>query len=343
MTLDRINYYRRLAGLPTEVRFDDSLTSMCQQAALMMHINNELSHEPDASWSCYSDDGKLAAGKSNLALGVHSTEAIALYMIDPGTNNGAVGHRRWILYSRAKDFGMGSTNRAHALYVINNKIDAPEDLDYIAYPSPGYFPAPLLPNRWSISVPRANFTNSTVEMVDEFGNDIDADILPIKNGFGDNTLVWEVASSSIDRSSEFDQKIFATVDKIQIGGRDTSFSYSVIIAPASYPPNCQEGTGWDESQCDCIPLQTSSESKDKFKVIGLSPNPAHHTVRFVLPQSMSMRQNRVKLVDLSGKVVYDYPFDDNGEINVESLPSGFYTAMLSTEAIQYHAKLIIRH
>ncbi|MBK8506398.1 MAG: CAP domain-containing protein [Saprospiraceae bacterium] len=169
-TLDRINYYRRLAGLPSSINFDNSLTAMCQQAALMMHSNNELSHEPPTTWSCFSTDGMTAAGTSNLALVAHSSDAIALYMIDPGSNNGAVGHRRWILYSRAKDFGMGSTNRANALYVIHNRIPPPENMSFIAYPSKGFFPAPLLPDRWSISVPGGNFDLTTVSLMDAGGN-----------------------------------------------------------------------------------------------------------------------------------------------------------------------------
>jgi hypothetical protein len=60
-TLDRINYYRRLAGLPTPINFFSGLTPMCQEASLMMHSNNDLSHEPPITWSCFSPDGMTAA------------------------------------------------------------------------------------------------------------------------------------------------------------------------------------------------------------------------------------------------------------------------------------------
>lgn len=346
MTLDRINYYRRLAKLPTEVGFDDALTDMCQQAALMMHSNNELSHDPDSTWYCFSADGRLAASRSNLALGAHSSDAIALYMIDPGANNGPVGHRRWILYSRAKDFGMGSTNRAHALYVINNKIPAPESLDYVAYPGPGYFPAPLLPTRWSISVPKANFENAEVILKDEDGNDLDFEVLPVKNGYGDNTLVWEVASDAINRFSEFDQTFFTTVNNINIGGQDTSFSYTVTVAPASYPPLCKEGTTWMESQCSCQSQQTTSSKLTEFQPIAITPNPADQSLTIQLPSNAVDAADgtmTLTLYDLAGKPVLRQVVEVTALIDIQALPSGFYTAVVKRGKSNYYGKLVVKH
>lgn len=342
-TLDRINYYRRLAKLPTEVGFDDSLTPMCQKAALMMHSNNQLSHDPDSSWSCFSADGKQAAGKSNLALGAHSSEAIALYMIDPGANNGPVGHRRWILYSRAKDFGMGSTNRAHALYVIHNKVPTPEGLKYIAYPGPGYFPAPLLPIRWSLSVPGADFTGAEVLLKDATGTDLDLEVLPVKNGFGDNTLVWEVNNDVINKFSEYDQTISVDVRNIRIGNLDTSFTYEVTVAPVNYPPVCPDGSQWVESDCSCQPQQTTSISGHGPEFLQISPNPADKSLSISIPEVKAGEQIRVTLIDLTGQTVLNQILPGTGELHVESLPAGFYTALIDKDHEHYFSKVIIRH
>jgi len=342
-TLDRINYYRRLAKLPTEVGFEDSLTYMCQQAALMMHSNNQLSHEPPETWSCFSSDGKFAASKSNLALGAHSVNAIALYMVDPGANNGAVGHRRWILYSRAQDFGMGSTNRAQALYVINNKIPAPEGLEYIAYPSPGYFPAPLLPERWSLSVPGGKFDNVLVTLTDESGISLDLSILPTKNGYGDNTLVWEVSSNEINRFSEYDQTITAKVDNIHIQNRDTSITYMVTIAPVTYPPTCQEGT-WSESDCACQAEQTTGRKNfSNIEDIHLMPNPADRYLNIELPKEWLGKITHLAITDLMGRTVLKQDLIDQDEINLEEIPTGFYSAQLMQGTMRLQAKLFVRH
>ena len=118
--LQRINYYRRLAGLADDIVLDTVKNTKSQQAALIMSANSNLSHNPPPTWRCYTAEGAEAAGKSNLGLGFHSTNAIDGYMEDFGTNNTAVGHRRWILYSRAKVMGHGSTSNSQALWVIGD-------------------------------------------------------------------------------------------------------------------------------------------------------------------------------------------------------------------------------
>lgn len=67
--LERINYFRSMAGVPAGVTFSDEYNQKAQQAALMMSANGSLSHDPPTSWKCYTDQGHEAAGKSNLAGG----------------------------------------------------------------------------------------------------------------------------------------------------------------------------------------------------------------------------------------------------------------------------------
>ena len=45
-TLDRVNYFRGLVGLPQNITFNNELNAKCQEAALMMHANNSLNHYP---------------------------------------------------------------------------------------------------------------------------------------------------------------------------------------------------------------------------------------------------------------------------------------------------------
>ena len=103
----RINYFRAMAGVPAQVTLSDTYNAKAQQAALMMSVNDQLSHNPPATWHCYTADGAEAAGNSNLALGIYGWDAITGYMQDPGTGNGAVGHRRWILYPQTQTMGTG--------------------------------------------------------------------------------------------------------------------------------------------------------------------------------------------------------------------------------------------
>ena len=58
-TLQRINYYRAMAGL-VPVALDATYSAKAQQSALMTSINTQLNHAPPPSWLCYTADGAQA-------------------------------------------------------------------------------------------------------------------------------------------------------------------------------------------------------------------------------------------------------------------------------------------
>ena len=103
----RVNAYRWMAGLPGGVTLDPTESAEDQQAALMMAANDQLSHDPPSTWLDYTAAGADAAAHSDLDLGVSGVAAIDLYMIDPGSSNTFVGHRRWILYPPTQVMGIG--------------------------------------------------------------------------------------------------------------------------------------------------------------------------------------------------------------------------------------------
>ena len=346
-SLVRINYFRRLSGVSTSVGLDTSLNQMCQEAALIMHRNNELSHNPSNSWDCWSEMGKTAASKSNLALGAHSVNALSLYMRDPGTNNYAVGHRRWILYSRAKDFGMGSTNRAHVLYVINNKQDAPEDLDFIAYPNRGYFPAPLVPDRWSFSIPGARYEETTIRMWDAEGNEIPVEKLELKYGFGDHTVVWEPESGKIDKFSEEDMSYEVRLDNVKVGDDMVTYSYMVQIAQPSHPPVCPGSKIWNEESCSCEVQQTTSVSEKSIAqdVFTISPNPGDHYIQIKWkesPDQRSRQQTVYTIIDAAGQNIRTRSVEES-IISTYDLPDGLYFLRVSNKDFSGVQSFLIKH
>ena len=79
----RTNFLRALCHLPA-VDLDCEDSDKCQAAALMMAANNRLSHTPDSTWTCFSQDGRTAAGASNIGLGPSGLYAVDLYLDDPG-------------------------------------------------------------------------------------------------------------------------------------------------------------------------------------------------------------------------------------------------------------------
>ncbi len=226
--LQRINYFRKMVGLPADITFDDSWNTKCQKGALMMSANRSLSHYPPKSWKCYTDDGAKAAGKSNIALGTNSTRSITAFMNDYGNGNEACGHRRWIIYSRAKTMGHGSTSNSCVLWVIGGSGSAPTDMpDFISWPPKGYVPSPLIFGRWSLSVPSADFSNATVSMTDENGGKIEVSIISTKKGYGDNAIMW--VPSGIKKSEAVDIKYNITVAGVKLSGETKQYDYSVTI------------------------------------------------------------------------------------------------------------------
>jgi uncharacterized protein YkwD len=229
-TLSSLNYVRSLAGL-APVTFSPSLNASAQKAALMMDANNALDHYPSSGWKCYSQAGATAASRSNLALAwptLSSGEIISLYMADQGSDNQAAGHRRWILYPFSTVMGSGSTNTANALTVIGPTNGGRPNPRYVAWPSRGYFPAPMEPDgRWSISsglnnvsFGRAHVTvyhNGAVVPVTQYGTEL---------GYGQPTLVWRMHFSGAKVGS-----YRVVVSGIRQSGvsQPLTYSYGVVL------------------------------------------------------------------------------------------------------------------
>lgn len=228
--LIRVNYFRRCVGLNDDITFDAVKNGKCQQAAVMMHANNSLSHTPPTSWSCWTQEGSDACGSSNIAMGYSISNAITAYMNDVGASNYKVGHRRWILFSKAKVMGIGHTTTFNALWVLGNSGNpVPENLPaFIPWPPKGYVPAPLVFDRWSFSKRLADFTNANVSMTDASGNPITLSVISkTDNGYGDNTIVWE--PENINTTSTSDVSYNVTVSNVKVSNVDSTYTYKVTI------------------------------------------------------------------------------------------------------------------
>jgi uncharacterized protein YkwD len=249
-TLERINVYRALAGLPGNLVLYTGGTNQSgdQQAALMMVANSALSHAPPPTWKCYTAAGASAAGSSNITLGTNfnynGPTAIDGYVEDGGGGNEAVGHRRWLLYPpEAKvatgdvDATSGSSGRSsNALWVIGGwgtRAPAPNG---IVWPPRGFIPYEMLPsgsNRWSLSIQNADFSHATVSMTRNGAPLAAPKIDPFEyngqpNGsfIGDNTIVWEPTGVTYTKPA---QDVIYHVTVSGIVGSPTSVSYDVTV------------------------------------------------------------------------------------------------------------------
>ena len=228
--LMRINYFRKLVRLNSNITWNTSMDNKLQQTALMMQANNTATHYPPSSWSCYTNLGAIGAAEANLSYysGSHypTSDAIDGQIEDPGASNYAAGHRRWLLYSKTSKMGVGATNATVVIGVLNSGWGNTEVPNFIAYPAKGYFPKPLVYEKWSFGKPNADFSNATVTMVGPNGQ-VPLKIISKNNlGIGDNTIVWEPAGLQL--SDHIDQVYTVTVSGIQNAYKE-SYTYDVII------------------------------------------------------------------------------------------------------------------
>ena len=333
--LRRINYYRALTGLPADIFLNDTKSAKCQEAALMFSAAGSISHYPPSSWAHYTGNASEAARNSNIAYGSYGPGSVDAYIRDDGGSNYLVGHRRWLLYSRAQEMGTGdappsgSRPSANAIWVMGQH-KASATASFVAWPTIGFTPKNLVPARWSLSYPNANFGSASVTMRRN-GVAVPLQIISsAQNGYGENTIVWEPAGLVLN--SKEDQAYQVTVSNIGGAGIPTSYSYSVsifdptnlgesvaITGPALPSPATKFGFN-AIAQADRYQLRVSREANAGW-MEGAEDSPAPKVVQKT--SAYAFRQSTVKRT--GGKAFYlAFPTVSDGsqafEIDREILP-----------------------
>lgn len=252
-TIRRLNWYRAMAGLPADTTLSAQFGAKDQQAALMMSANGQLSHTPPADWKLYTQIGAEAAGKSNLALGANGPAAIDGYIADFGDNNFPVGHRRWIFYPQTRTFGSGDVPPldldggtkvygANALWVLDGNYSAPRPHvrdDFVAWPARGFMPYSVVVERWSLSYPKADFSNAQVAVTRD-GKPVSVTLEKLDNDYAEPTIVWVVAGIGAnhrhDRPAN-DIRYHVVVSGATVAQQARTFEYDVtVFDPATETP-----------------------------------------------------------------------------------------------------------
>jgi hypothetical protein len=245
-TLQRINYYRAMCGLTSNLTFGSTEDGECQQAALMMAAEGNISHTPPSSWPFYTSDAAQACANSNIRLdsvGDEGPGAVDRFMADDEVNNADVGHRRWFLYPDEGEMGSGAIPPSDAYagtaaIWIMNFVPRPSGTPaYYSWPNAGYVPANLVYNRWSFSYLNADFTQATVSVTKngasipvnletpQYQSSNSSDII-----VGDNTLVWELPGNTV--STTQDETYAVHVGQVMINGVPQDFDYTVTTIDA---------------------------------------------------------------------------------------------------------------
>lgn len=223
---DRINYFRRQAGVP-DIYLDAELNSWCQKAALMMESNKSLSHTPDSRWSCYSDEGAHAARYSLLTKGATTVFAVTSFFADNNTES--VGNRRWLLYPNGLALGHGSTENACAIWASDDSgsVDTNVYKDkFVAWPPEGNLPKMMVFRYWSFSINQELKGSSVTMEID--GKPVPLYLQEFEDARRLSTLVWE---------PEFNFKTITSDTKVNVtvtipNGR----RYSYIVKVMDFDP-----------------------------------------------------------------------------------------------------------
>jgi len=225
--LYRVQWFRAMAGVDPKIALNEESSRLAQESALVMAAAGDLSHEPDSSWPCYSQDAYDGASHSNLFLGEFGVPAIDGYIEDSGSDNYPVGHRRWILDPTLLTIGTGDTRNSNSLFVISSETreDAQirEESGYVMWPPRGYVPRSQIYNRWSISHQTADFSNAVVTVSQNGRTQVFKDPYSDSEGYGSaNCLVlrWP-------HPSKGSGPIKVTISNIEKDRLFTTFEYEV--------------------------------------------------------------------------------------------------------------------
>lgn len=288
--LRRLAYFRAMAGLPSDVALRADWNAKCQDAALMMTANRQLSHSPPASWTCYTAGGAEAAGKSNLAGGYATLPAaVTGWILDGGVPS--AGHRRWILYPPQQTMGVGATfgnsYPAYDLWVIGGAGARPPAPEWVAWPPAGYVPYQTAGALWSFSYPGADFSAAAVALTRD-GVAAPVRLETVANGYGDNTLCWTVLDHTGSKPAR-DVRYHVALSNVRVGGAPRTFAYDVVVFdPASAP-----GIAVDQP-----------DGAARGRLLANVPNPftAATAVRYELPAAADVA---LSVYDVSGRRVAD--------------------------------------
>lgn len=228
-------------------------SAAAQDAALMIIRNYDpatgndpaMSHDPPKSLAGWSEAAWNANAKGNIAFGLFGPGAITEYMIEEYSTgatisnwNSLVGHRRWLLFSEATDFATGDQPGASALRPPTNVLYigqkpgqlAPDPTPgFVAYPSPGFFPAPVNSRYWSLSRAGADFSSASVKVTDAAGNPVAVTNVQRNSSFGEPAIIWQVSGSAASRSVFSDTTFRVSVTGIAGTEIPTSYIYPVTL------------------------------------------------------------------------------------------------------------------
>lgn len=261
--LQRVNWYRMMAGLPSVV-YNSANHAAAQAGALISAAQGALSHTPASSAKCFSQLGYTGTSSSNLAGGNSGVSAIDAYIDDYGDNNAFVGHRRWILSPTLRAVSTGDIPRSkdskylwpsNALYVFDTQSPVAARDGGVAWPPRGYVPADTVASRWSYIYLGANFSNAQVSVTGPDGS-----VSTSIQNRGDFVGAGIVFTPDITKSRVADKTYTVVISGIT-GAPTSTVTYTTTLVPSNSAPT-YNGINVNGHRCSGSSLSLSPEFSD---------------------------------------------------------------------------------
>jgi hypothetical protein len=229
-----VNLYRWLADMPA-ITTDPALDKQAQACAVIMKANNQLSHTPPNTWTCWTQEGSKAASSCNISSGP-GVSSVDGYMIDDG-NPTTIGHRRWILSNSIGPTGLGSTDGASCMWTMGSqRVGKP----WLAWPAPGAIPlqaitvsmyggfykSSLDTTGWTFQSDTINLSEAKVAVTAN-GESLKVTVTPLLSGYG------SYSNSAIRFSPDGWQTTAGKTYAISVTGISTPINYQVQVVDCS--------------------------------------------------------------------------------------------------------------
>lgn len=289
--LNKVNEIRRLHGLKP-VAYEPEDDPLTQASALIIAANATLSHFPDKSLRCWSQEGEKGSSTSNLHISYYegtgnldASETFVIgWLIDEGVES--LGHRRWILDPFLKTISFGRVDgkplvasrwdivSGAAIKVINEARADIADLqsDFVAYPHNDY-PSELFSLGWYLSFsaltdkedPWGNrdvdYAGAKIEVKDDGGKLMKvSDVKHDNAGFGlPNILQWKV--EGLRREETYQVKISG----VKVAGKARDYAYRFKITEAVGSTSAQTPPAAEQPETPAV-TPDSSQAPTTAKV-----------------------------------------------------------------------------
>ena len=171
-TLNQLNFYRFLAGL-NNVSLNTSRQSANQKGALILAVNNTLSHyptKPSGMDDSFYNIGYAACGsksntyQGNISNGYRIDKTPETFITDNTNIQSNVAHRSSLLNPKAKQVSFGYVKRYATMSIYYDNTNTNPD-SYNPWPPAGYFPTEVMDQddntRWSIYLGNYSMTSTT--------------------------------------------------------------------------------------------------------------------------------------------------------------------------------------